>query len=220
MREDTIACIQQERVIAILRGVTGERCIRTAEALYAGGIRLMEMTFDQTSPESVRASAEAIAAVSRMFRDRVLTGAGTVITAEQAELAASVGAQYIISPDVNREVIRRTRELDMVSIPGAMTPTEILDAYRGGADFVKLFPSANLGTGYIRAIRAPLSHVKILAVGGVDESNAAEFLRAGITGLGVGGKLVNRQWIEAGAYDKITEAAQRLMEAVRGTSYQ
>ena len=218
MRDQTIACIERERIIAILRGVTGERCIQTAEALYQGGIRLMEITFSQKEPGSGRETAAAIASVSRAYQGRMLIGAGTVATIEQAELAAAAGAKDIISPDVNPEVIRRTRELGIVSIPGAATPTEILAAHRAGADFVKLFPAAALGCGYLKAVRAPLGHVKLLAVGGVDEENVAGFLQAGAAGAGVGGNLANRQWIEAGAFEKIAGAARRLTEAVQSAS--
>lgn len=217
MREKVIASIERERVIAILRGITGERCLRTAEALYQGGIRLMEITFDQTDPGKGQEAADAIASVSRAYQGRMLVGAGTVVTVEQAELAAKSGAQYIISPDTNPEVIRRTRELGMASIPGAATPTEILAAHRAGADFVKLFPAAALGCGYLKAVRAPLSHVKLLAVGGVDEDNVAGFLQAGAAGAGVGGNLVNKRWIEEGAFDKIASAARRLVAAVQNT---
>ena len=115
--------------------------------------------------------------------------------------------------DVN--VIRRTVELGMVSMPGAMTPTEIVVAHDAGAEFVKLFPAANLGTDYVKAIRAPLSHIKLLAVGGVSEKNFADFLKVGMVGAGVGGNLANRSWIEAGEFDKITQTARALLSAAR-----
>ena len=134
---------------------------------------------------------------------------------ELVELAASAGAKYIISPDVNVDVIRRTRELGMVSLPGAMTPTEVMTAHNAGADFVKLFPVGNLGIPYVKAIRAPISHVKLLAVGGVNEDNVADFLHAGLVGAGVGGNLANKKWIEAGEYHKITETARKLVDAAK-----
>ena len=145
----------------------------------------------------------------------MMVGAGTVTTPELVELAASAGAQYIISPDVNVDVIHRTRELGLVSLPGAMTPTEVMTAHLAGADFVKLFPAGNLGISYVKAIRAPISHVKLLAVGGVNEDNVADFLHAGMVGAGVGGNLANKKWIEAGEYDKITQTARKLLDAVK-----
>ncbi|WP_295579428.1 bifunctional 4-hydroxy-2-oxoglutarate aldolase/2-dehydro-3-deoxy-phosphogluconate aldolase [uncultured Oscillibacter sp.] len=215
MREEIIAKILEEKVIAIVRGVGPEQCRKVADALYEGGIRLMEITFDQKNPASFQATADAIRAIGQAYEGRMLVGAGTVTSVELVELAASAGAKYIISPDVNVDVIRRTVELGLVSLPGAMTPTEVMTAHSAGADFVKLFPAGNLGTSYVKAIRAPISHVKLMAVGGVNEENVADFLRAGMAGAGVGGNLANKKWIEAGEYGKITETARKLLDAVK-----
>ena len=215
MRDQVIQAIEAEKVIAIVRGVSPDQCMRVADALYAGGIRLMEVTFDQKNPASFRTTADAIAAIGKAYEGRMLVGAGTVTTTELVELTAEAGGKYVISPDVNVDVIRRTRELGMVSLPGAMTPTEVMTAHRAGADFVKLFPAGNLGTAYVKAVRAPISHVKLLAVGGINEDNVADFLRAGMVGAGVGGNLANKKWIEAGDFEKITETARKLLEAVK-----
>ncbi len=215
MRETVIASIEREKVIAIVRGAGAEACRKVADALYRGGIRLMEITFDQNHPDSFPATAGAIAEIAKTYEGRMLVGAGTVTTPELVDLTARAGGRYIISPDVNEAVIRRTRELGLVSLPGAMTPTEILTAHRAGADFVKAFPAGELGTGYLKAVRAPISHVKLLAVGGINERNAAAFLKAGAVGLGVGGNLANKEWIAAGDFDKITAAARILLEAVQ-----
>ena len=215
MRETVIAGIEREKVIAIVRGAGAEACRKVADALYQGGIRLMEVTFDQKDPDSFPATAGAIAEIAKAYEGRMLVGAGTVTTPELVDLTAKAGGRYIISPDVNEAVIRRTRELGLVSLPGAMTPTEILTAHRAGADFVKVFPAGELGTGYLKAVRAPISHVKLLAVGGINERNAAAFLKAGAVGLGVGGNLANKEWIAAGDFDKITAAARMLLEAVQ-----
>ena len=189
--------------------------MKVADALYAGGIRLMEVTFDQKNPASFQATADAIEAIGKAYEGRMLVGAGTVTTTELVELTAKAGGKYVISPDVNVDVIRRTRELGMVSLPGAMTPTEVMTAHRAGADFVKLFPASNLGTAYVKAVRAPISHVKLLAVGGINEDNVADFLHAGMVGAGVGGNLANKKWIEAGEFEKITETARKLLDAVK-----
>lgn len=215
MREEVIAKILEEKIIAIVRGVGAEECMKVAQALYEGGIRLMEITFDQKNSASFQATAGAIRAIGEAYAGKMMVGAGTVTTTELVELAASAGAQYIISPDVNVDVIHRTRELGLVSLPGAMTPTEVMTAHLAGADFVKLFPAGNLGTSYVKAIRAPISHVKLLAVGGVNEDNVADFLHAGMVGAGVGGNLANKKWIEAGEYDKITQTARKLLDAVK-----
>lgn len=215
MRDRIINLILEEKIIAIVRGAEPEQCKAVAKALYAGGIRLMEITYDQKRPESWQATANAIGALAREYEGRMFVGAGTVTCTELVELTAKAGGAFIISPDTDAEVIRKTRELGLVSMPGAMTPSEIKIAHNAGADFVKLFPVGNLGASYLKAVKAPLSHIKIMAVGGVNEDNAAEFIKAGAVGLGVGGNLAKKAWIEAGEFDKLTAAAQALVEAVR-----
>lgn len=215
MRESIIDLIEKEKIIAIVRGAEPEQCKAVAQALYAGGIRLMEITYDQRRPESWQATANAIGALAREYEGRMFVGAGTVTSPELVELTAKAGGAFIISPDTDVAVIKKTRELGLVSMPGAMTPSEIKTAHNAGADFVKLFPVGSLGAGYLKAVKAPLSHIKIMAVGGVNEENAAEFLKAGAAGLGVGGNLAKKAWIEAGEYDRLTAAAKALVEAVR-----
>lgn len=215
MRETIKRAVRENKLIAIVRGVRPENCIKVAQALYDGGLRLMEITYDQRRPDSWQDTAAAIGAVAEAFRGRMHVGAGTVTCTELVELTHRAGGQFIISPDVNEAVIRRTVELGLVSVPGAMTPTEVMVAHRAGADFVKLFPAGSLGPGYLKAINAPVSHVELLAVGGIDENNAAQYLAAGAVGAGIGGSLVNLAWVEAGEYEKITRAAQRLVDAVK-----
>ena len=128
------------------------------------------------------------------------------------ELAKNAGAQFIVSPDTNEEVIRATVAAGMVSMPGALTPTEIVTAHAYGADFVKLFPAGTQGTAYFKAVTAPLNHIRLLAVGGVNEKNIADFLAAGAVGAGVGGNLVNKTWIANGEFDKITALAKEFTE--------
>ena len=212
-REQVIQKIQQEKIIAIVRGVGPDQCAKVATALYAGGIRLMEITYNQKDPASFQTTADAIQTIGKAYEGRKYVGAGTVTTPELVELTAKAQGRFIISPDVNEAVIARTRELDMVSLPGALTPTEVMTAYRAGADFVKVFPVGSLGVAYVKALRAPISHVKLMAVGGVNENNVADFLKAGMVGAGIGGNLVNQAWIDAGAFDKITETARALTEA-------
>lgn len=204
--------VEKEKVIAIVRGVSPEKCMQVAEALYAGGIRLMEVPFNPKDPASDETTANCIAALAEKYAGRMLVGSGTVLTVKQVELTAKAGGSYTIAPNTNADVIRRTVELGMVAMPGAMTPTEVEYAHECGAAYVKLFPAANLGVDYVKAIRAPLSHIKLLAVGGVSEKNFADFLKAGMSGAGVGGNLANKAWIEAGEFDKITEVARQLVE--------
>lgn len=212
-------CVREEiarrKLIAIVRGLPGEQLEGLAEALLAGGISMMEITFHQAKPDSWRQTAEGIAMLNRKFAGRVIPGAGTVMTQEQLTMAYEAGAKYIISPNVDVDIIRRTKELGLVSLPGAFSPTEIATAHAAGADFVKVFPVGNLGPSYIKALKAPLSHIPLMAVGGVNERNAAAFLEAGAAGLGVGGNLVNKEWIAKGEWDKITALAAEFVKAVQ-----
>lgn len=214
MREAVIRAVEREKIIAIVRGAAPEQCMQVAQALYDGGIRLMEITYNQSAPQSFRTTADAIAEVAKAFEGRMLVGAGTVTTPELVVMTARAGGRFTISPDCNEAVIRRTRELDMVSMPGALTPSEVMQAYWAGADFIKLFPASAMGPAYVKSILAPLSHVKLLAVGGINENNVADYLKAGMYGAGIGGNLADKKWIEAGEYHKITETAQKIVAAV------
>ena len=211
MREAIIQKVLDKKIVAIVRGVYGEDAVNLAKALYAGGIELLEVTFDQSKPESLNRTSDTVKMLCQELGDKMYFGAGTVTTIEMLNLAKEAGASFIVSPDFNPEVIKATVEAGMVSMPGAMTPTEILTAYRAGADFVKVFPTAGLGSSYIKAVRGPLNHIRLLAVGGVNEKNIAEFLAAGCVGAGVGGNLVNKTWIANGEWDKITALAKEFI---------
>lgn len=208
MRETIIQKVLDKKLIAIVRGVYGEDCLKLAEALYAGGVEMMEVTFDQSQPEKLSQTSDTVRLLCERLGDKMIFGAGTVTTTEMVQLAEDAGAQFIVSPDTNEAVIRKTVADGLVSMPGAMTPTEILQAHEYGADFVKLFPASALGASYLKAVKAPINHVRMLAVGGVNEQNLKSFLDAGAVGAGVGGNLVNKAWIAAGEFDKITAAAK------------
>lgn len=214
-QQEIIQVIEKEKVIAIVRGVKKEPCLKVAEALYAGGIRLMEVPFNAKDPSGDEATADIIATLVKLYEGRMLIGSGTVLNVGQVELTARAGGSYIISPNVNVDVIKRTVELGLVSMPGALTPTEVMTAHEAGAHFAKIFPAGDLGPGYLKAIRAPLSHIRMTAVGGVSEKNFADFLAVGAVGAGVGGNLVNKTWIENGEFDKITDVARQLVEIAK-----
>lgn len=216
MRDATLQMIAEERLIAIVRGIQTEKLLAVADALFAGGIHMMEVTFDQSSPAQFQETVHGIAAIRAKYEPRMLVGAGTVISVEQVELAANAGARYIISPDTNADVIRRTRELGLVSLPGALSPSDVIKAHDAGADYVKLFPAGTLGVSYIQAIRGPMGHIRMLAVGGIHEKNLADFLNAGMAGAGIGGNLVNKTWIENGEFYKITALAEELVRIAKG----
>lgn len=214
MRENIINAILENKIISIVRGMDEEKAMKIADALYEGGIRLVEVTFNQKDPSTHKVSAAAIRAIKEKYEGKMLVGAGTVTSVELVELAASAGAAYIISPDTDPEVIRRTKELGLVSLPGAYTATEAKIAHNAGADFVKLFPCIEGAPAYLKALCAPLNHIKFLAVGGVNADNCAEFMKAGAVGVGVGGCLVNKKWVDAGEYWRITEEAKRFIENI------
>ena len=212
MREQLIQRVLDKKIVAIVRGVYGEDCVNLAKALYEGGIELLEVTFDQSKPEELTRTSDSIKLLVERLGDKMVFGAGTVTTIEMLELAKKAGAKFIVSPDTNEEVIRATVAAGMVSMPGALTPTEIVTAHRWGADFVKLFPAGTQGTAYFKAVTAPLNHIRMLAVGGVNEKNIAEFLASGAVGAGVGGNLVNKTWIKNGEFDKITAIAREFVQ--------
>ena len=215
MRETVIQWAYKHKIVAIVRGIEPEKCLKVAEALYEGGIRMMEITYDQKNPAGWAETAQTIGKLVKAMEGKMLIGAGTVTTVELVELTHKAGGLFIISPNTNTDVIRRTRELGMVSMPGALTPTDVVAAYEAGADIVKLFPISTFGPGYLKAIKAPLSHIPMMAVGGINEKNAAEYLAAGAIGVGVGGNLANKTWIDAGEYHKITETAAAMVAATK-----
>jgi len=218
MREQTIAHILSKKLIAIVRKLPRPHIVSLGEALQAGGIELMEVTFDPQNPDDWRETCESIRALRKHFGEAVRVGAGTVLSEQQVDMAYDAGAQYIISPNPDARVIRRTRERGLVSLPGCMTSGEMLSAHEAGADFIKMFPAGLLGVDYIKAVRAPLSHLSLLAVGGVNEKNAADFIRAGCCGLGVGGSLVDKQRVMSGEFQSITKLAATYVEAVRSAT--
>jgi 2-dehydro-3-deoxyphosphogluconate aldolase / (4S)-4-hydroxy-2-oxoglutarate aldolase len=182
--EKTLSLILEHRIVAILRGCDPEHVLPIAEALYAGGIRLLEITLN--SPGAF----EAIEVAAATLGDRMVIGAGTVLEAAQATSAIAAGARFVLSPSLDEAVIRRTLDMGAVSIPGAFTPTEILAAWRLGAHLVKVFP-ASIGPAWFRDIRGPLPQIPLMATGGVSLSNLKEFDKAGAVAFGIGSSLVS-----------------------------
>lgn len=215
MKKNVIKSIENEKIIVIVRGVEKKKLIPLAKAMYDGGIRLIEITFDASGRVSDAETAENIKMLCEYFDGKMLVGAGTVLNTEQVELVAMAGGKFIISPDTNYDVIRKTVSLGLVSMPGALTPTEIMTAHNSGADFVKLFPVTSLGAGYVKAVSAPLSNVKIMAVGGVDLTNIGEYLKAGVSGFGIGSNIVDKTLLKNEDYLGITELAKRYVSEVK-----
>jgi len=214
MKSKVIKSIEENKIIVIVRGVDKENLIPLAEAMYEGGIRLLEITYSATGAVSDEETAANIRMLSDHFEDRMFIGAGTVLSTNQVKLTRDAGGKFIISPDTCKEVIELTSQLGLVSMPGALTPTEIQAAHRFGADFVKLFPVTSLGTEYVKAVKAPLSHIRLLAVGGVDENNMTDYLKAGVSGFGIGSSIVDKKLVASRDYGKITELAKEYVKVV------
>ncbi len=215
MKCDVIKSIEDNKIIAIIRGIDKDKLIDTVNALYDGGIRLVEVTFDRTKKVPFEETAAAIGMLVKEFDGRMYIGAGTVTEVEQVRLVKQAGGTFIISPDTCEEVIRETIQLDMVSMPGALTPSEITTAVRAGADFVKLFPIGNLGVSYVKAVKAPLKDVKLLAVGGIDENNIKDYASSGVLGFGIGSGIIKKDLIDSGKFDEMTKLAKMYVDAVK-----
>ena len=213
--QTTVDLIKNEHLIVIVRGVKSEQLIPLAEAMYAGGVRLLEVTYSADGRVSDEETAKNIGALVDRFGDRMQIGAGTVLTTKQVVLTAAAGGKYVISPNENPAVIKATRDAGLISIPAAYTPTEIEAAYECGADFVKLFPVTALGPAYVKAVRGPLSHIPLLAVGGVDLSNLADYAKAGVSGFGIGGNIIDKKMLANNDYQAITELAKQYVSTIK-----
>jgi len=204
----TLEQILEHKIVAILRGCKPANILEISQALYDGGIRLLEITLN--SPGAL----DAIQQVAEQFGDRMVIGAGTVLTVEEVKAAVTAGARFVLSPSLDMEVIRFTRDLGAVSVPGAFTATEILTAYRAGANIVKVFP-ASVGPAYFRDIRGPLPQIPLMPTGGVNMDNIRDFQKAGAVAFGVGSALVPAsQGVVVGELRELTSRAAGYVEAI------
>lgn len=209
------AAVEKEKIVAIVRNPDPVSLISAISALYEGGIRMVELTFDRSGKVTPEQTAKLISTLSREFCGRMYIGAGTVTCPEQVRLATGAGAAFIISPNCDPEIIRLTKELGAVSMPAAYTPTEIAEALKCGADFIKLFPADDVSQEYVKAVRAPLSDAKLLAVGGVSAENVGEFINMGFVGVGVGSNLYDKKLIEKGDFASLRALAKKYVDAVK-----
>ena len=203
-REAVMSRLRELKLIAVVR-CADEQVEPVVHALLDGGVAAIEITF------SVPSAPAHIARIAQSFGDRVVLGAGTVRTARNAADALDAGATYLVAPNTDFDVIKLCHERDVPVVPGAFTPTEIENAWRAGADAVKLFPAGIVGIPYLEAVRAPMPDVPIVPTGGVNVDNAADWLRAGAVALGVGSKLVLKDALAAGDYARITDMARRFL---------
>jgi len=196
-------------IVAIIRANSADELIEAAAAIHAGGVDVIEVTM--TTPNAL----QVINDVSSTYGDKVLVGAGSVLDAETARAVMLSGADFVVSPVTKPDVIEICNRYGKVVIPGAFTPTEILMAWETGADYVKVFPSSGVGADYIKDVKAPLPQIPLVPTGGINAENAADFVTAGATALGVGSALVNNQLIAAGEFAVLTERAERLVKEVQ-----
>jgi len=207
--KDIKEVIQQEKIIAILRGLKEENLLPIAEALLEGGIKCIEITLNPGDEGITRCSLRMLEKLKESYPEKICLGAGTVVNEKDVKRAVESGADYIISPNFSPEVIDKTKYLEKVSIPGVATPSEAVNAYREGADFVKFFPATSLGPAYMKALQGPIGHIPVLAVGGVNLQNVKNFIQAGAAGVGVGGGLLKKQAIDKEDYQQIKELARQ-----------
>lgn len=205
----------ETKLVAILRGVPSDQLFELLDCLYDNGIRLAEITYDATDDIPDEVTASDIGRAATYMEGRMIIGAGTVIRRQQVELTKAMGGKFIISPNMDPEIIRYTKELDMISLPGAMTVSEVCDAVNAGADYVKLFPVSVLGPGFVKAILAPLRNAKLVAVSGVTPNNIDEYLRAGCVGAGIGSGFFTPEQVKARRYDLIAQNVQNFVSAIK-----
>jgi 2-dehydro-3-deoxyphosphogluconate aldolase/(4S)-4-hydroxy-2-oxoglutarate aldolase len=203
---DTLSQILEHKIVAILRGASPDDVLKIALALHKGGIKILEVTLNSFN------ALESIGQLSETVGGKMEIGAGTVLDVETAKSAIDAGAKFIISPSLDPEVIKITKQRGAVSIPGAYTPTEIVNAFNWGGDIIKLFPSSS-NVGYMREIRAPLPHIPLMPTGGINRENMLDYLKAGASALGIGSALVNTNHKISEQYlETLTENARQLVQ--------
>jgi 2-dehydro-3-deoxyphosphogluconate aldolase/(4S)-4-hydroxy-2-oxoglutarate aldolase len=210
-KETQLQQVLDSGIVAVVRSADSPQLVEVCRALAEGGVRVVEITM--TVPDAL----DVLRQVRQALGDRLLLGAGTVLDAETARAVLLAGAEYVVAPTVNLDVIRLCRRYDKLVMPGAFTPTEILTAWEAGADIVKVFPADVLGPTFFRALRGPLPQVRLMPTGGVDLTTAAAFLKAGACCLGVGSQLVEPRAVAQGRFDRIRELARQYVAVVKQT---
>jgi len=209
---DVLKFIGEHKIVAIARRIDTERLVDAVAAMREGGVKTFEITFDQAS-SSLETTARSIALLKERYGDTVALGAGTVLNTDQLNAAADSGAQFILAPNTNVSLIEAAKKRGLVAIPGAFTPSEIVTAWEAGADIVKLFPAATFGIPYLKAIRGPINHIPLMAVGGIDETNIKVFLENGCMSGGIGSNLFRADLINGGKWDELSNLSRMFVEA-------
>jgi 2-dehydro-3-deoxyphosphogluconate aldolase/(4S)-4-hydroxy-2-oxoglutarate aldolase len=210
-KEDQLRHVLDCGIVAVVRSPDSQQLVDVVRALAEGGVTVAEITM------TVPGALDVVKAVRAALGDRVLLGAGTILDPETARAAILAGAEYIVAPTINLEVIRLCQRYDKLVMPGAFTPTEILAAWEAGADIVKVFPADVVGPVFFKAIKGPLPQVRVMPTGGVDLNTASAFLQAGACCLGVGGQLVEPAAVAARNFTRIRELAEKYVSIVKET---
>src|SRR5216684_6814186 len=210
-KEDQLRQVIDCGLVAVVRSQDSQQLVEVVRALADGGVTVAEITM------TVPGALDVLRQVRQVLGDRVLLGAGTILDPETARAALLAGAEYIVAPTVNLDVIRLCQRYDKLVMPGAFTPTEVLTAWEAGADVVKVFPAEVLGPAFFKALRGPLPQVRIMPTGGVDLTTAAAFLQAGACCLGVGGQLVEPKAVAEGNFARIRDLARQYVAIVKQT---
>jgi 2-dehydro-3-deoxyphosphogluconate aldolase/(4S)-4-hydroxy-2-oxoglutarate aldolase len=200
--------VLERGIVAIIRAPSGEQLVDVAEALLAGGIDVIEVTF------TVPGVLDIISRVRDALGDRILLGAGTVLDTESARAALLAGAEFLVTPTVNRDVIELCNRYDKLVMPGAFTPTVVLTAWEAGADIVKVFPADIGGPAHIRALKGPFPQIRLLPTGGVNLDTLADFVRAGACAVGLGSALVEKDALARGDTDRIRDLARQYVNTM------
>ena len=207
-REEIVDKITELKAVAVIRMEDPSKLIRVAEAIHNGGVKAIEITM--TVPNAI----ETIALASKEIGNKVLIGVGSILTPEMALKAIDAGAQYVVSPIFKSEIIKTSHDNNIPAMPGTFTPTEAQMAYEAGADIIKLFPADVLGMNFIKGIKAPMPHLKVMPTGGVSLTNAGDWLNAGACAVGVGSALLDKQAIHNENYSVLTENAKLIMKSI------
>jgi 2-dehydro-3-deoxyphosphogluconate aldolase / (4S)-4-hydroxy-2-oxoglutarate aldolase len=209
-KAEVVKKIRETGVIPVVRATTADEAMRAIDAIREGGISVLEITM------TVPGAVALIEQVAGRYGKEALVGAGTVLDAETARACISSGAQFVVSPSLNTDMIDYCHSQDVAVMPGGLTPTEVVQAWNAGADFVKVFPAGAVGgASYIKALRAPLPHIEVVPTGGVSLTTAGDFIRAGAAALGVGTDLVDLKALREGNAKLITDRAKQFLEIVR-----
>lgn len=207
--------IEEHGLIVIFRGVALDKIPAVTKALIKGGAKVVEVAFNPSDPETLKNTTDIIKSIINTAGDKLMVGAGTVISKEYVEAAYNAGAKFIFSPNTDTEIIKHTKQLGLISIPGAFTPSEVMTAYNAGADIIKMFPITTNDIGYLINITRPLSHIPFICVGGTNPDTIEDFIKAGAKGVGTGISILKPELIEKEDYEEMTRLTKLHIDKIK-----